>query len=177
MAFCAHQFLITLWQCNQAQRVHKQNTNSWDVLYSWAYVFKSGEKTCGRARLTLVSLVWVFCTIHLFCILHSSTDLHKNTKHLTSGVSLSKPTRADYSATTGSQTAGHNPTHVYPKTPKKYPPLQTKKIALSVALLYSTHGIQFYWDHSLLIALTIRTDKKKQRKKILQTFIGNDFEQ
>jgi len=47
------------------------------------------KKTCGRARLTLVSLVWVFRTIHSFCILHSSTDSHKNTKHLTSGVSLS----------------------------------------------------------------------------------------
>jgi hypothetical protein len=49
--------------------------------------------------------------------------------------------------------------------------------AHSVALLYSTHGIQFYRDHSRLIALTMRTDKKKQRKKILPKLIGNDLEQ
>jgi len=120
------------------------------------------KKTCGCARLTWVKRVWVFCTIHLFCILHSSTDLHKNTKHLTSGVSLSKPTRADYSVTTGSQTAGHNPTHVYiPKWPKSFLHSKNKSIALLVALLYSTHGIQLYQDHSRLIALTMRTNKKK----------------
>ena len=46
-------------------------------------------KTCGSARLTLVSLVFVVRTFHLFCVHHSSTDAYKTTSPLTSGVSLS----------------------------------------------------------------------------------------
>ena len=47
------------------------------------------EKTCGSARLTLVSLVFGDRTFHSFSVQHSSTDAHKNTRTLTSGVSLS----------------------------------------------------------------------------------------
>ena len=57
--------------------------------WSWAYVFKSGGKTCGSAWLTLVSLVFIVCTFHSFCVHHSSTDAHKITSTLTSGVSVS----------------------------------------------------------------------------------------
>ena len=52
-------------------------------------MFKSGEKTCGSAQLTLVSLVFGVRTFHSFSVHHSSTDAHKNTCTLTSGVSLS----------------------------------------------------------------------------------------
>ena len=49
------------------------------------------KKTCGSARLTLVSLVFGDRTFHSFSVHHSSTDAHKNTRTLTSGVSSVNP--------------------------------------------------------------------------------------
>ena len=59
------------------------------------------EKTCGSARLTLVSLVFGIHTFHSFSVHHSSTDAHKNTRTLTSGVSLRILTEANDANTSG----------------------------------------------------------------------------
>ena len=60
-------------------------------------MFKNGGKTCGSARLILVSLVFGDCIFHSFSVHHSSTDAHKNTRTLTSGVSLSTNVQAEKS--------------------------------------------------------------------------------
>ena len=83
----------------------------------------------------------------------------------------SKPTRADYSATPGSQTARHNATHLLnTKRPKSI--LHSKKISVAFQSRgwLQTDGIQNARDHSRLIALTVRRDFKETRsKRCLQT--------
>ena len=87
-----------------------------------------------------------------------------------------KPTRADYSATTGSQTAGHNATHVViTKRPKSVVHCPKISMAFQSRSGIQTHGIQNYRDHSQLIALTMRRDETKSERKSRRNFIGNDF--